>query len=487
LLALLPESWTKRSHLRVVGQSNEEKSDAVATKSPEPRRRTTPRRRARGGAGTLISAGLIDDIDPNRSLRGSKWYGEVGKIGIAGQMMRDAHVRRSVDSLCDILVNARWSFAPGAKTKLGREVADFLNMAVIESLPWTDYVRRITRGYMVYGCHFEEVTDDFAPIDAGRFPNHLAPEMALLPTGFHHRPTRSISRWWQSKRSPEQLAAVEQYLQGGDREKPGFLTIPGNRLLRWTYDQEGADFEGLALLRSAYGPWKVKLALIGIDAIKHERYGVPTPIGTFPEGTADPDIDAFEEALENLRSLAKGYIALEEGYKAEPFDGGEAKSTNLGAAIHSKNVDIAFNTGTAFMLLGQGGGTGSYALGSTQEGALNNAAEAQSSFFSNRINFGFDGWSLVKRIVHANYGLSAPIPRLRAKNLPTRPWIETMQAFSKGAVAGVMTPDAQTEDDFRDAMGVDPHDPTTARKRPSNMGTPPASGSAEEEQTNDDQ
>ena len=49
------------------------------------------------------------------------------------------------------------------------------------------------------------------------------------------------------------------FARSSDAEPYGEHYIDASRLLRFTWDQEGANFTGLAPLRSAYGPWKTKL------------------------------------------------------------------------------------------------------------------------------------------------------------------------------------------------------------------------------------
>lgn len=405
-------------------------------------------------------------------------------------MLRDAHARQSINYITDPINAANWVMIPASKSTLDREIADFVYHGLVERHPWRALIRRIGRGYGSNGFHLEEVTDDFVAVSAERFPNHPNPSAALLPTGFHERPAFTVNRWWQSKRNPSQLAAIEQYLQGGDQERSGFVTVPSSRLMRWTWDQTGADFEGLAILRSAYGPWKIKNALLVIDAIRHERYGVGTPVATLPEESNDEDEDALETALAEFRSMAKGYLMMPWGSKLELPDA--PSSTDINEAIQRCNIDMAVNVAGGFMLLGLTGSTGSYALGSTQQGAYHLAVESHANFIADGFNVGMDGWSIVDRIVDANYGPEVARPRLMARNLPTKPWLKIVETTTKAAIAGLITPDDPLEELLRESMDLGPHDPTTARERPTNSGTPAAGERPEEpddereEQTNDE-
>jgi len=65
-----------------------------------------PRKSPIGRSGDVIRAGFLEDRDANSSVRGEKWYGAPGKLGIAAEMLRDPHVsgiRTFVDRLTPLL------------------------------------------------------------------------------------------------------------------------------------------------------------------------------------------------------------------------------------------------------------------------------------------------------------------------------------------------------------------------------------------------
>src|SRR5687767_5325060 len=99
------------------------------------------------------------------------------------------------------------------------------------------------------------MTDDVVPINKELYPLHRGNGRAIMPTGFHHRPASTIREFYARPNFPEQLDYFEQWISGSDTEASGFRRIDGERLIRWTLDQEGSGFTGLALLRSAQGAW----------------------------------------------------------------------------------------------------------------------------------------------------------------------------------------------------------------------------------------
>ena len=436
--------------------------------------RASPRRRARGGSGTRINSGFIDDLDPNTEVRGPKWYGEPTKLGIADRMIRDPQVRASVHYVRDALMAAKWKFKAASKSEIDREAAAYLNWCLIERMPWRTFVGRTVSGYMRAGFALSEVTDDYITLPKKRFPLHALGDVGLVPTGLHSRPSWSVFQWVQSKRVSSQLAGIRQWIPGSDTEQAGIKFVKADRLIRMTYDQEGANFAGYAPLRSAHGPWKIKKALEIIDAIKHERTGVGIPKIKLGPDADEEDIAAAEMVGAELRANERGFLTMPDGWDAEWLGAGEAESSDINKAILRQNIEIAMNVVAGNMLLGLSGPSGSFALSNTQDGARHLHVDGHAALFTDTINCGQDGWSLPERLTRANYGTAAGVPTLQARLLPTRPWIKIVAETVKAAAAGAITMDDQLEDDIREALEWGPHDPSTARARPVSLGTPPA-------------
>ncbi|MEK0431100.1 MAG: hypothetical protein RL139_904 [Gemmatimonadota bacterium] len=436
---------------------------AAASSSPQVLAIPPPRPRPRGGAGTLISAGSIDDTDENADVRNERWYGSPGVAGWAQKMERDAHVRQSLSARSAPLRGALWDFEAASEAPADVEAAAFARWAFFERLSWDRFMRDALRFHRD-GFSLFELTDDTAAIPTDRFPLHPGRGTGVVYTGLHHRPAWTVYRWAQSTSDPTQLASVEQRLQGTDGEKPGFVSIPGGALLRFTQEQEGANFAGFSTARSAYGPWKIKRLLLVLDAIRHERMGVATPELTLPEGVEanDEEVIAARSILAEMRSNEKGYILLPHGYEFKWASGGE--STNIGEAIERCNRDIAFNTGTGFMLLGLTGGTGSYALAQSQDGQYQVSLEGDAKFVCDTINLGSDGWSPVERLIRLNYGAKVGLPRICVRNMPTRNWEKLLPVVKDLVGAKIITVDNRLEDFTRKVTYLPARDPATARK-----------------------
>lgn len=405
-----------------------------------------------GGVGTRIQGGIIDDDDQNVLTRGEKWYGSPDSIGISRRMVDDAHVAQSLAIKRAPLVAATWDFEPASQAPIDLEVADFCRMAFFERSNWGKFIGDATL-YMRDGFSLIEETDGAQPIPQERFPLHKGRGVGIIPTGFYRLPAWTVDRWSQRKDNPSQLESVEQWILGSDDEEGRRQSVDASRLIRFTQDQEGADFAGNPYLRRVFGPWKIKQTLMIVDAIRHERYGVDVPTLTLPEGATQEDFDVAEAILLELRAYEKGYLALPYG-NVFSWTGGSSEGTKIGDAIERQNRDIAFNMGGGFMLLGLSspGGGGSYALSQSQTGQYEIQLETDADFIAAVINHGSDGWSIVDRIVGLNYEPEVGRPRLRARNMPTRDWSKILPVFHNLTMSGHITPSAKTESFVRDVL-----------------------------------
>jgi len=81
-------------------------------------------------------------------------------------------------------------------------------------------------------------------------------------------------------------------------------------------EQEGSNWRGIPLLRSSWKNFIIKDMLIRTDAIRHERFGSPTPVGVLKNNNQRTEV---EDVLEKYRVNSKGYIVMDETWKLTQF------------------------------------------------------------------------------------------------------------------------------------------------------------------------
>lgn len=417
------------------------------------------------GSGSRINAGVIWPIDTNTETKGDKWYGRLGKGGVSATMLRTPAVIQAVDAVVNPPCAASWRFKPPVsdKTALGKEKADFANMCFFERIPWALVIERMFHGVTVDGFHLAEMTDQIQPVDQDRFPLHPGRGRGLVPTGIYDIPACTVSYWHAKKDEPTKLESIDQYQPPTDEEAPGYRTITADRIIRVTAGQVGSNFAGVPIIRPGYAAWKLLLAFERYRAIAIERTSCGTPTAT-PKEADDYDkdeADAVELALENMRTMAKGSLVLPPGYELKWEGAGENDVTNCNIAIESLKTDLAVMVTAGFLRLGLVG-PGSYALSNTQAGQYHLSTVRRTNLVVVAFQFGLDGWSPVKRIIEANYGVGASLPILQARGLPTKDVKQICDLTYRGIQTGVIRKDDALEEELRELIGIGPHDPDTA-------------------------
>ena len=131
---------------------------------PLPEISTRIRPRTTGGAGTLISGGILsDNAEHNSDLEGDKWYGTPSRSGIADKMIRDAHCRMSMEYVSGPLRAASWEFEATGEKPIDKEAAEYCNWAFFRRLSFDKFLREALT-YKVYGFSMFEVTDQVEEI-----------------------------------------------------------------------------------------------------------------------------------------------------------------------------------------------------------------------------------------------------------------------------------------------------------------------------------
>jgi len=414
------------------------------------------------GAGTLIQAGEISDLDPNSKTAGRNWYGDPQTMGQAQKMERDADVRTAKYTLTNPLITCEWGIEAASKQPIDLEIADFVHWNLFECNPWRAVLRQ-SLNYVRDGSSFQEVTDDVVDISATRFPNHPGKGKGVAITGFHEIPMWSIDAFNQHSDDTRTLDSVIQWIQGSDQEKPRYQEVNADRILRLTWEQNGADFTGFAPLRSAWGPWKIKQLLVVIDAMAHERHHLGVPTVTLEGDVSKDDLNVIKKVLRQMRAHEQGYAIFPHGivFKWETVNG--AQLTNIAEALWRCKFEIAHNFSAGFMLLGAKQ-VGAFNTAATQSGQHHFDIKAHAGFVEDGFNVGQDGWSPIERIVRLNYGERVDPPKgLRARNLPTEDWAKILPVVHNLTTSRHITPDERTEDHLRRVLKLPPSDPATRR------------------------
>ncbi len=228
----------------------------------------------------------------------------------------------------------------------------------------------------------------------------------LLPRKLDPRLPVSVLRWEFDKEKRRLRSMVQLDTDG--RQIP----IPIGKLLVFTTDKEGDNWEGISILRPAYKSWYIKDTLEKVNAVMHERFGAGIPRAKTPrtvtKGTKE--WTAVQETLEDMHAGEKAYLIQPEGYEFDVIGGEKGKGTDVLGSIKYYDEAIAkamlamhINLGTAK--------SGSYALGQSFLDAFLMATQAWADYIAEVVNR-----FCVREIVELNWNVRA-YPTFKCKRI----------------------------------------------------------------------
>ena len=388
-----------------------------------------------GVSGTPITSGFLLDLgEYNPELMGRN------AIPIYEKMRRgDAQVRATLAACKLPILSAKWEVMPAepspvpaqrehplpqagerktsstgagkATESKAKEVAEFVKENLFGGLEfqsssggwisqsWHSVVYNALL-MLDFGC---AVHEDVWTVDGDKIRLRALP--SRLPVTFYR---------WHTEADGETLLAIEQYGYRGSQ----FLNVllPADKIARFTYQQEGANFWGIALQRAMYPHWYVKSKLYRIDAIANERNALGIPVFRLSPGFAAEDKAAAYSFVTQLAAHEAAGLVEPPGdpHTGLRIVGYEGNLRDVMPSIQHHNEMISRSALNTFMDLGQST-HGSRALGATAADffmlGLQSVADQIALDFTH---------STIRRLVALNFGDDTRCPRLIAANVQAR-------------------------------------------------------------------
>jgi phage gp29-like protein len=413
-----------------------------------------------GVPGTPITSGFLTDLgEYNAELMGRN------AIRIYEKMRRgDAQVRATLAACKLPVLSAKWEIVPernpvpqvkgvkvsstgqgyatGAKAK---EVAEFVkenlfgglefrsSTGALISQAWQDVIYNALL-MLDFGC---AVHEDVWMVDGDRL--RLRRLAARHPVTYYR---------WDVEDDGETLRALIQY---GYR-KAQFLNVPlpADKMCLFNYQQEAANFWGIALTRAMYPHWYYKSKLYAIDAIANERNSLGVPVFRLAPGfSAEDKATAYNFVTQLASHEATGLVEppgdQNTGLRIVGYEG---RLREVLPSVEHHNVMISRAALALFMDLGQAQ-HGSRALGKQHGDFFLLALQNVADLIASRMTY-----STVRRLVEFNFGEEAPLPRLVAANVQSRGLADMVEMLTQFAQTGLVVSDKPLRDFIRAEGGL---------------------------------
>lgn len=399
--------------------------------------------KAKGSTGTEIFAGTITE-EYLTGLTGSD------RADCFDKMRRsDSKVKMNLSAVKNPLRSAQWSWINEDQDEKALEHSRFLDHAFFNDIGRN----RIKKEKKL-------LTEWFSIVDFGHLvmerthklvENH--PEFGTYHGlgSFDWRSPRTIEYWNINKETKE----LESVTQCADGDLASAVKMDARFLTIASLEMEGDNYEGIGLLRSAYGAWLRKQTYLKMMAIGIEKYAIPTPIADVPEGKQNTEeFDNLIEALEIYTSHESNYLTKPTGWEItwpdSKFDPGK-----LIEAIQFEDKQITFSFLANFLELGMSGGGGSFALGQDLSDFFLGGIEYIAETVADEVN------EVGKELILMKYGPQPKYPKLKASGISDKVGKDFGELLKTLTEGNILIPDDQIEEQMRKRLnlpGINPDD-----------------------------
>lgn len=375
-----------------------------------------------GGSGVNIAQGVIsgEEFNPKLTAQAAiKAYDEMRRT--------DAQVKASLRAIKLPIKSAEYRI-DAAEDDENREVADVVEECLFHIVKWKKFLNEslthLEFGFAVFEMVFE--------------PREIngTMRMALVKLGFRKQTT--IQAWEMESGKP----GIRQQLPSGVP-----VSIPLEKLVVFTNEQEGDNYQGISVLRTAYKHYYIKDRLYRIDAVGHERQALGVVEIITPKGALEADKKKLRRVVQNLRANESSYVEHPEGYTTQFMDMKAHSLKDVEPSINHHDNKILINVLAQFLGHGSSGNSGNRAMSEDHSRLFEMSIKDTADYIVQVLQD-----TVVRTIVDLNF-TNREYPQLAIGNISDEN-IPIVSAAIKVLVdAGVLHPRSADENNVRKMIG----------------------------------
>lgn len=377
-----------------------------------------------GKSGTYVMGGIITLEEYNPILVNRKGLEQYDIMRLS-----DPTVHAALTACKLPLQAAIWKVDPASDQAPDIEKADFVKRELFErNVNWHQVLAEILTCFDFGFSLFEKTYERTA------FNGKTRIGLQSLES----RKARSIMKWETLDSNP----GVTQILQTGT------ASIDEIKLLLFTNEREGDNYQGRSVLRYAYKPWHMKHNLETIMAVGLERMAIGVPVLMPPPQPEAQDIIAAREFLRQFRANSQQYMELPSGWNVEMMDMKANTTKDALPFINYLSVNIMKSVLAQFLELGGSTtGSGSRALSEDHSMFFEKAEEGKANIIAAAINE-----NLIQQLCDLNWTedqLPNGYPKITFSNIGDEVLTELAALIKAASDGSILTPDPDLEDHIR--------------------------------------
>lgn len=371
----------------------------------------------------MIYSGIITDEDYNRLLTGQS------AIRVFEIMRRSDGTVHAALQVCKLpILSASWTIEPASEDQSDIDIANFIEHELFErNVNFHDFVRQALT-MLDFGFSITEKTYELTEFEG---------QTRIGIKSLSFRKQKSLFKWETENGKP----GITQQL-AGER-----ASIPMAKLMIFTNDKEGDNYEGISVLRYAYKHWDMKDKLDRINLVGIEKTAVGVPILITPPNADPNEVENAIEGLKNLRANEEGYQKIPQGWDLKMLETGKDNLKMVLPTIQYHDRQIMKSVLAQFFELGATGGSGSRAVSDDQSQLFMLSEESAAKTIATTIQD-----QLIKQMVDLNYTqVKNGYPKVKFSKIGDDSIEVLANAVAKFVSAGVLTTDPGVEKHVREA------------------------------------
>ena len=396
-----------------------------------------------GDSGVQILTGIITGDEYRPELRGPALMRTIEEMRLG-----DATVHAGLMAVKMPIVAAEWSVESGGDDEQDTAAAELIDYNFNQVLNWkailTEALTMLDFGFSVF-----ELVFGWANVNG-------VDRVVLVKIAYRKQTT--IEKWTQEDGTP---GIVQRKADGIA------VSIPDDKFLVLTHQQEGDNWPGVSILRSAYQNWYYKKTFYQIDAVKHERQALGVVDIEHPGNASNEDRAEAVRAAQNIRANEQSYIEHPSDWKITFLDMKANTTADPKESISHHDRQILKNMAVQYIDIGSAGSSGSYSASTDQRRLLELQDQAIASQIAARIND-----KVVKAIVDMNFNVT-DYPKWKVGQIGQENVQELTEAVAKMTSSKLLTPTDQDEEHVRKVLRFPRH---AGRHQRSAAGTGEARG-----------
>ncbi|WP_192378800.1 phage portal protein family protein [Rhodococcus rhodochrous] len=336
----------------------------------------------------------------------------------------DATIQAGLKAVKYPIVAAEWYADPGGDEKDDQVAAELIEHNFREILNWEHTLQEILT-MLDFGFSVFEIVLDTRVVDGVE---------RIVVTKLAYRKQTTIEAWQTEDKKP----GITQRRSDGSA-----VSIPLEKLMVFTHQQEGDNWEGISILRSSYQDWYFKKTLTKIEAIGHERQALGVVKIKYPKGASKELRNQAAQAAQNVRANERAYIEEPDGWDIDFMDMKANTTKDPREAIAYHDRQILKNMSVQYIDIGSQGTSGSFSASTDQRKLLELQDQAIAKQIAAKINE-----TVVKLICDLNFNLST-YPKWTVGKIGDENIVELSDAIAKFTTAKLLTPNDQDEEHVR--------------------------------------